>query len=159
VARAELLGGARPRVLVLAVLWWVWASYAWLTNAADADTGVVWPTMLFATTASFVAALAVPEAFGRHRLLFGAALLVVVSTFVGLYALVSRHEPELLAAVLRMARTVVPAAALILAAAIAPTAVRPALWALTFIVGLFGPQFGGLAGGASSRRTSPNVTG
>jgi low temperature requirement protein LtrA len=133
-------------LLVLAVLWWVWASYAWLTNAADADTGVVWATMLFATAASFVAALAVPEAFGRHRLLFGAALFVVVSTFVGLYALVSRHEPELLAAVLRMGRTVVPAAALILVAAFVPTAFRPALWALSFIVGFFGPQLGGLAG-------------
>jgi low temperature requirement protein LtrA len=133
-------------LLVLAVLWWVWASYAWLTNAADADTGVVVATLLFATAASFIAALAVPEAFGRHRFLFGVALFAVVSAFVGIYALVSRHEPELLAAVLRMARTVVPAAALILAAAFAPAAVRPALWALAFIVGFLGPQLGGLGG-------------
>jgi len=56
-------------LLVLAVLWWVWASYAWLTNAADADTRIVVATMLFATTAAFIAALTVPEAFGSHRLL------------------------------------------------------------------------------------------
>jgi low temperature requirement protein LtrA len=100
--------------LVLAVLWWVWASYAWLTNAADVDTAVVWATLLFATAASFIAALTVPEAFGSHRFLFGGALFAVLSAFVGLYALESRHERELLAAVLRMSRTVVPAAALIL---------------------------------------------
>jgi low temperature requirement protein LtrA len=146
-------------LLVLAVLWWVWASYAWLTNAADADTGVVWATMLFANTASFVAALAVPEAFGRHRLLSEPRCSWWSRRFVGLYALVSRHEPELLAAVLRMGRTVVPAAALILAAAFVPTAVRPALWALSFIVGFFGPQLGGRAGWRVSRRTSPSVTG
>jgi len=133
-------------LLVLAVLWWVWASYAWLTNAADAETPVVLATMLFAIAASFIAALAVPEAFGVHRLLFGVALFAVVSAFVGLYALVSRYESELLAAVLRMARTVVPAAALILAAAFAPAGVRPALWALALIVGFFGPQLGGLGG-------------
>jgi low temperature requirement protein LtrA len=133
-------------LLVLAVLWWVWASYAWLTNAADVDTAVVWATLLFATAASFITALTVPEAFGSHRFLFGVALFVVLSAFIGLYALVSRDEPELLAAVLRMARTVVPAAALILAAASAPAGVRPALWAVAFIVGFFGPQLGGLGG-------------
>jgi len=85
---------------VLAVLWWVWASYAWLTNAADADTRIVVATMLFATAAAFIAALTVPEAFGSHRLLFGFVLLAVVSAFVGLYALVSRHDPDLLDAVL-----------------------------------------------------------
>src|SRR3954462_8182934 len=133
-------------LLVLAVLWWVWASYAWLTNAADADTGVVVATMLFATGATFIAALAVPEAFGRHRFLFAVAFFAVVSAFVGLYALVSRHDAELLAAVLRTARIVVPAAALILVAAFAPAAVRPALWAVAFVVGFFGPQLGGVGG-------------
>jgi hypothetical protein len=47
---------------VLAVLWWVWASYAWLTNAPDADAGIVTATLLFATPASLItlAAVAVP---------------------------------------------------------------------------------------------------
>jgi low temperature requirement protein LtrA len=133
-------------LLVLAVLWWVWASYAWLTNVADAGAGVVLAAMLFATAASFVAALSVPEAFGGHRFLFGVALFAVVSAFVGLYALVSKDEPELLAAVLRMAWTVLPGAALILAAAFVPAGGRPALWALALIVGFFGPQVGGLGG-------------
>ena len=133
-------------LLVLAVLWWVWASYAWLTNAADADAGIVTATLLFATAASFIAALAVPEAFGAHRLLFAVALFAVLLAFVGLYALVARKEPELLAAVLRMARTLVPAAGLGLAAAFVSAAYEPALWALALIVGFFGPQLAGLSG-------------
>jgi low temperature requirement protein LtrA len=133
-------------LLVLAVLWWVWASYAWLTNAADADAGIVTAALLFATAASFIAALTVPEAFGSHRLLFGVALLAVLSIFVGLYAVVGRDEPELLAAVLRLARTVVPAAGLVLAAAFVPGGVRPVLWVLGLIVGFLGPQLGGLGG-------------
>ena len=133
-------------LLVLAVLWWVWASYAWLTNAADADAGIVTAVLLFAIAASFVAALTVPEAFGNHRLLCGIALFVVLLVFVLLYARVSRTEPELLAAVVRISWTVVPGAGLILAAAFVSAGVRPVFWALAVILGFVGPNLGGLGG-------------
>jgi hypothetical protein len=73
-------------------------------------------------------ALAVPEAFGAHQYLFGVALLVVLAAFVGLYAFVSKGEPELLAAVLRGTRTILPGAVLILVAAFVPAGMRPTLW-------------------------------
>ena len=133
-------------LLVLGVLWWVWASYAWLTTVADAETGVVLATLLFATAASFIAALAVPEAFGAHRLLFALALFAVVVAFVGLYAVVGKREPELLAAVLRMSRIVLPAAGLIVLAAFAPTGIRALLWVLALLIGFIGPSFGGVGG-------------
>ena len=139
-------GGLVRGLLVLAVLWWVWASYSWLTNIADADAGLIWTVMVFATAALFVAALAVPEAFGAERLVFGVAFFAVVAAFVGLYALVGKREPDLLAAVLRMARTVLPAAALILVAAFVPAVWRPPIWALAFVIGFFGPLLGGTAG-------------
>jgi low temperature requirement protein LtrA len=60
-------GGLDRGLLVLAVLWWVWAGYAWLTNVANTDTTAVFAALLLATAASFVAALAVPQAFGAHR--------------------------------------------------------------------------------------------
>ena len=139
-------GGLIRGILVLAVLWWVWASYSWLTNIADADAGLIWTVMVFATAALFVAALAVPGAFGAERFVFGVAFFAVVAAFVGLYALVGKREPDLLAAVLRMARTVLPAAALILVAAFVPAAWRPPIWALAFVIGFFGPLLGGTAG-------------
>jgi low temperature requirement protein LtrA len=133
-------------LLVLAVLWWVWAGYAWLTNAADADADIVTWVLLFASGTTFIAALAVPDAFGTHRLLFGVALFVVAATFVGLYALVSKHEPELLAAVLGLARAVLLASALILAAAFVPAGIRPVLWAIAVVIAYLGPQLEGLEG-------------
>jgi low temperature requirement protein LtrA len=133
-------------LLVLAVLWWVWAGYAWLTNAADANAGIVTWALLFASGTTFIAALAVPDAFGTHRLLFGVALFVVAATFVGLYALVSKHEPELLAAVLGLSRAVLLASALILAAAFVPVGIRPVLWALAVVIAYLGPQLEGLEG-------------
>jgi low temperature requirement protein LtrA len=101
---------------------------------------------VFASGTTFIAALAVPDAFGTHRLLFGVALFVVAATFVGLYALVSKHEPELLAAVLGLARAVLLASALILAAAFVPAGIRPVLWALAVVIAYVGPQLEGLEG-------------
>jgi low temperature requirement protein LtrA len=133
-------------LLVLAVLWWAWASYSWLTNVTDADAGLVWAVLVFATAALFVAALAVPGAFGAERYVFGVAFFAVVAAFVGLYALVSKRQPEMLAAVLRMSWTVLPGAALIIVAAFVPAAWRPPLWALAFVVGFFGSALVGTDG-------------
>jgi low temperature requirement protein LtrA len=133
-------------LLVLAVLWWAWASYAWLTNTVDADAGLVLAVMLVATAAMFVAALAVPEAFGGHRLVFALAFLIVLVMFVGLFGLAGRAEPDLLAAVLRMARTTILGGALILAAAFVGSGLRPALWLAALAVGFVGPGLGGVRG-------------
>ena len=64
-------------MVVLAALWWLWVSFTWLTNMFDADDGVALAAMLVATGAMFMAALAVPEAFGRYALLFGVAVVIV----------------------------------------------------------------------------------
>jgi low temperature requirement protein LtrA len=139
-------GGLGQGLVILALLWWVWASYAWLTNTADAQASIVWAVLLFATACLFVAALAAPTAFTRHGVLFAVALFAVLAAFVGLYALVSRPERDQLAAVLRMARTELPAAALLLGASFAPAAWRAGLWTLAVVVGLFGPNLNGLSG-------------
>ncbi len=138
--------GLGQGLLVLAALWWVWASFAWLTNTANTEADLVLAVMLFATAGVFVAALAVPAAFYGNRLMFGISLLAVLVAFVGLYADVSKSVPDQLAAVLRMSRTVAIGAALILVAAFVPLEVRPAFWVLAIAVGLFGPNLGGLSG-------------
>jgi len=133
-------------LLVLSVLWWAWASYAWLTNAVDADAGQVVTVVLVAVAAMLVAALAVPEAFGGHRLVFGVAFLIVIVTFVGLFALAGRTEPDLFAAVLRLVWTTVPGGVLILVAAFVPFTVRPVLWLIALVYGFVGPGLGSLSG-------------
>jgi low temperature requirement protein LtrA len=139
-------GGLGRGLLVLAVLWWAWASYAWLTNTVDAEAGRVMAVILVAIGAMFVAALAVPEAFGSHRLVFGLALLVVLATFIGLFALAGRDEPDLLAAVLRMSRTTVLGGGLILAAAFVGSGLRPAFWVAALAIGFVVPGLRGVRG-------------
>ncbi|HEY2542498.1 MAG TPA: low temperature requirement protein A [Gaiellaceae bacterium] len=139
-------GGLARGLLVLAVLWWAWASFAWLTNSADAESGLVTSALLLSTSGLFVAALAVPGAFAAQRFVFGIAFFLVLALFVALYALVSKGEPDMLAAVVRMTRTAVPGVGIVLAAGFVPAHWRPALWAVAFVIGFFGPNLGGIGG-------------
>ena len=132
-------GGLARGLLMIGALWWAWASYAWLTNAADADADPVLAMLLLAAGAQFVAALAVPEAFGRERFVFAVAFFAVLAGFIALYALVGRREPDLLEAVARISWPILSGAALIIAAAFTPAGWRPAMWLLALIVGFGGP--------------------
>ena len=133
-------------LLILGVLWWAWAAYAWLTNTVDPEVGAVWAAMLVAMAAMFVAALAVPDAFRSHGVLFGVAFLIVNVMHLTLYALSARGDPDLLAAILRVAPTALVGAALILLAGFVDGGLKPMLWLAALAVGLFGPLLGGMGG-------------
>jgi low temperature requirement protein LtrA len=133
-------------LLILATLWWAWASYAWLTNTVDPEVGAVWGAMLAAMGAMFVAALAVPDAFGRHGVVFGIAFLIVAVMQPTLYALASRGDPGLLTAIARYVPSAVSGATLILVAGFAHGGLKPILWLAAIVIGLFGPLLGGMSG-------------
>jgi low temperature requirement protein LtrA len=133
-------------LLILAALWWAWAAYAWLTNTVDTGETVVWGTTVVAMGAMFVAALAVPEAFGRHGVVFGVAFLIVIVMQTTLYALSARGEPDLLAAIARVAPSSVAGAALIVAAGFVHGALRPVLWLAALAIGFVAPLFTRVSG-------------
>jgi low temperature requirement protein LtrA len=139
-------GGLGRGLLVLAVLWWAWASYAWLTNTVEADEGGVGAALLVAIAAMFVAALAVPDAFDETSLIFGVAFAFVCLMHVTLFVLASRGDPDLLAAIMRNAVHVGMGAALIVAAAFVPGDLRPVFWLAALAVGFVGPVLTGVSG-------------
>lgn len=64
-------------LLILAVVWWMYSGYAWLTNAV-APNSTSRRTLLLTGMAGFlVMAIAIPEAFGEYGWLFGLSYLVV----------------------------------------------------------------------------------
>jgi low temperature requirement protein LtrA len=64
-------------ILILAVVWWMYSGYAWLTNAV-APNSTTRRTLLLAGMAGFLLmAMAIPEAFGEYGWLFGVSYLVV----------------------------------------------------------------------------------
>jgi low temperature requirement protein LtrA len=139
-------GGVAHGLLILSALWWAWAAYAWLTNTVDPDQGAVWGAIVIAMAAMFVAALAVPEAFGNEGVVFGVAFLIVNVMYLALYALGARGDRDLLGAILRSAPWALSGAALIMAAGFVNGGLKPVLWLAALAVGLFGPLVGGLSG-------------
>jgi low temperature requirement protein LtrA len=78
--------GVVQALVILALLWWSWTAYGWLSNLVHADRGVVRITMIVGMTATFVAGLAVLEAFDDRPgelfapIVFVAAYLVARAT-------------------------------------------------------------------------------
>jgi low temperature requirement protein LtrA len=133
-------------LLILATLWWAWAAYAWLTNTVDPGVGAVWGAMLVAMAAMFVAALAVPDAFGLHGVVFGIAFLIVNVMHLTLYALAARGDRDLLAAILRVAPWALGGASLIVVAGFVEGGLKPILWLTAIAIGFFGPLLFGVSG-------------
>jgi low temperature requirement protein LtrA len=139
-------GGLGRGLLVLTALWWAWATYAWFTNTVDPDEGGVRGAMLVAMAAMFVAALAVPDAFEGHGVIFGVAFLIVCVLHVLLFGLAGRGDGDLLTAVLRLAPSTISAAALIVVAAYVESDFREIVWAAALAVAYFGPLLAGAGG-------------
>ena len=133
-------------LLIIAALWWAWSSYAWLTSTVDTNDGWVSAAMLAAMAAMFVAALAVPDAFGRQGSAFGIAFLIVNVMFLILFALTTQNDTELLAAILRITPVFLTGATLITVAGFVHGTLRPTLWLIALVVGMFGPLLRGMTG-------------
>jgi low temperature requirement protein LtrA len=55
--------GVLQALVILALLWWTWTAYGWLSNLAHADEGVVRIVMIVGMIAAFVVGVVVLEAY------------------------------------------------------------------------------------------------
>jgi len=115
-------------LLVLAAIWWAWSGYAWLTNVLEPEEGTVRSAMVAAMAAMLVVALAVPEAFGEHGVLFGVAFLIVRLLHLQLFVLAGKRDADMLRAVLRFAPPSLVASALLIMAGFLDGSAQAALW-------------------------------
>jgi low temperature requirement protein LtrA len=65
--------GAGQAALALLVVWWAWNYTTWVTNELDPDSSVVRVLLIALMFGSLLMAIAIPEAFGAHALLFAAS--------------------------------------------------------------------------------------
>jgi low temperature requirement protein LtrA len=133
-------------MLVLAVLWWSWAGYAWLTSVLDPDEGAVRFAMFGAMAALVIAGLAVPEAFGDLGLMFAIAYGVVRFAHLLLFVLASRDDPNLRQSVTSLAVSSVIGIGLLTTASFLDGIGQGAVWALAVAIDLGGPALFGVAG-------------
>jgi low temperature requirement protein LtrA len=131
---------------VLALLWWSWGGYAWLTSAVDPEEGIVRLAMFLAMAALLVAALCVPGAFGSEALLFVAAYGIVRVAHLVLFTLASRDDGMLRRSVTGLAVSSALGVGLLAAAALTGGVVRAGFWAVALLLDLGGPFLFGAEG-------------
>jgi low temperature requirement protein LtrA len=136
-------------LLVLAAVWFTWGAYAWLTNEIDPDEGSSRLAVLGAMAALFVAGLAVPGAFEDDGVLFGVAYFAVRAMHIVLFAEATPHV-DVRQAAFRLARTAIPAPALLVLAGFLDGAAQIALWVLALAIDYAGPYVFGVRGFAVS---------
>ncbi len=115
-------------LLVLAVIWWGWVGFAWLTNALEPEEGSVRAGMFGAMAAMLVVAFSVPGAFGSNAVLFAVAYAIVRLLNLLLYVIAGRRDPGFRRAVGRLAPVAATGVALLLVAAWTHGPWQEALW-------------------------------
>ncbi len=139
-------------LLVLALLWWSWTGYAWLSNVVRADEGSVRLVLLVAMVPMFVLALSIPEAFDDlPGGLYGPVVLAVCYFAFRLMHLVmfwviSRDDPGLRAQVLRFAPSMVAGTTLLLVAAALDGTAQTLMWLAALVADYVGTLLGGASG-------------
>jgi low temperature requirement protein LtrA len=134
-------------MLVLALLWWSWVGYAWLTSVVDPEEGSVRFAMFAAMAALLVVALCVPESFGDSRVLFACAYTGVRFGQIALFILASRDEPELRHSVMGLAAsTAIGATLLIVGALFDDDGIQAAIWGFALLLDMGEPYLFGSEG-------------
>jgi low temperature requirement protein LtrA len=131
--------GVAEALAVLALLWWAWGGYAWLTSLIDPEEGPVRLLMFGAMAATVVAALCVPDVFGDRGLTFALAYGVLRVAHLGLYALGARGLPALRRAIASLAVSTAVGLSLLIAASFTDGWVRGLLWGLALLLDIGGP--------------------
>ncbi len=138
--------GLAQGLLVLAVLWWSWVGYAWLTSAVDPEEGGVRLAIFAAMAAFLVASLCVPGAFDDNAGVFAAAYAVVRLGHIALFVIASRDEPGLRRSVIALGVSTLVGVTLIASAAFADGELQGALWLLALTLDVGGPAVFGVEG-------------
>jgi low temperature requirement protein LtrA len=133
-------------LLLLAALWWAWASYAWLTNTLDPEEGVVRIAVFASMAAMLIVALAAPHAFDSTGVIFGIAYFIVRALHLVLYAVAGRGDPELLNAVIRVVPSATVGPALLVVAGFVGGAGGLTIWAAALAIDYLGVLLGRMRG-------------
>ena len=126
-------------LMLLAALWWAWASYAWLTNTLNPEEGPVRLAVFGSIGAMLIVSLATRNAFGADGVVFGVAYFLVRALHLVLYTIAGKGDPELLRALLRLAPFGILAPTLLVVAGFLEGGAQLAVWGVALAVDYLGP--------------------
>jgi len=126
-------GGIGEGMLLLALLWWSWVGYAWLTSVFDPEEGAIRIILFCAMAAFLIAAISVPEAFGGLATEFAVAYSAVRLAHVALFLLASRGDPAFRRSVLGLSVATTISMALLIVGSLLDTPAQVAIWTLALV--------------------------
>src|SRR3954447_23778711 len=132
--------GAGRAGLGLLVTWWAWKYTNWVTNELDPDSSVVRGVLIALMLASLLMAVAIPEAFGDHGLLFAGSYVAIQvgrHTFLTFVASSAGTIERLRAA--RILVWFAAAGVLWIAGGLADGSTRTALWLVALAIASLAP--------------------
>ena len=133
-------------MLILALLWWSWVGYAWLTSVFDPEEGAV-RIVLFAAMAAFlIAAICEPSAFDGLALEFAVAYGAVRAAHIALFLIASRDDPGFRRSTLGLAVGTALGVGLLIAGAFLDPGPRAAVWGLALVLDMGEPYLFGSEG-------------
>ena len=138
--------GLAQGAFVLALLWWTWTGYAWLTSVVDPEEGGVRIALAGAMAALMIAALCVPDAWGDLAVEFALAYAVVRAGHIALFTIASSDDPGLRHSVLTLAGSTAAGVALLIAGAVAGGTAQAVLWGVALLVDAGPPLLVGTEG-------------
>ena len=138
--------GLARGLLVLAMLWWAWSAYAWLTSVVDPEEGSVRVAMFGVIAGLLIVALCVPQAFGDRALPFAIAYGVVRAGHIVLFLIASRGDPDLRRSVLSLSISSAIAIGLLVVAASLDGYAQGLMWILAILLDWGGPALFGMTG-------------
>jgi low temperature requirement protein LtrA len=137
--------GVLQGAVLLAALWWAWASYSWLTSAIPAEDVILARLIILSAMAMMlIASLAVPDAFGEYGVLFGVAYFIVRFLHVALYLLATRDTPQTRQAILRLSPGFLGGPALLVVAGFLDGPAKGVFWAAALLLDYGAPLVHGV---------------
>ena len=145
--------GAGRAALLLALMWWMYGGYAWLTNAAPPVTPKRRAFLMLGMSGNFVMALAIPHAYTTDRVVFAVGYLLVVLVHAFMYVTESARVTAGMVLQLLVWNTI--AAVLVVVGAVLGGRALVALWISAVLVDTVVPR---LAARTPLRRLDPGET-
>ncbi|HKH23601.1 MAG TPA: low temperature requirement protein A [Solirubrobacterales bacterium] len=133
-------------LLILALLWWSWVAYSWLTSVFDPEEGGV-RIVLFAAMAAFlIAAICEPKAFDGLALEFAIAYAAVRAAHIALFLIASRDDPAFRRSTVGLGVGTAVGIALLVTGSFLDPGARAAVWGLALVLDMGEPYVFGSEG-------------
>ncbi|WP_166644508.1 low temperature requirement protein A [Microbacterium sp. BK668] len=144
--------GVLQALTVLALLWWTWVGFSWISNQASVDQPGLRVGLTVTMIAVFVAALTIPEAYDDLEggwsgpLVFAIAYAVVRIAHLVIYATLSADDPALRRQLLIFLTALIPGVALIVIGAVVGGPAQLWLWIAAVVYDVTATRVGSTIG-------------